>query len=149
MPSEPPFGEVYGVCPSSEATPAQQSPLPPPLPCQNCGQPAVSGQNLCQRCLELHAWASTIQTDAANAGLRAPTKAGGRAPRPAQQTKKPKPTGKKPKPTGTDGQVLSIIKAQPKGKGIKGQTIVNKLKRQGIAIALSTLKRHVIAKLKA
>jgi hypothetical protein len=55
----------------------------------------------------------------------------------------------KQKFTGTDKAVLDIIKAQPKGKGIKGQTIVKTLEKQGIEIALSTLKRHIIPKLKA
>jgi hypothetical protein len=51
--------------------------------------------------------------------------------------------------TNTAKTVLAIIKAQPQGKGIKGQSIVNKLDKQGIEIASSTLRRHIIPKLKA
>jgi hypothetical protein len=48
----------------------------------------------------------------------------------------------------TEKAVLAIIKAQPKGKGIVGKGIITKLKQKKIELLDSTLRRHILPKLK-
>ena len=56
--------------------------------------------------------------------------------------------GDKPKLDTIPQVVLDIIKKQPKGKGIQGKAIISKLKRKGITLAESTLRRHTLPQLK-
>jgi repressor of nif and glnA expression len=44
---------------------------------------------------------------------------------------------------------LLIIKTQPKGKGINGKGIIKQLKNKGIELAESSLRKHVLPKLKS
>jgi hypothetical protein len=55
--------------------------------------------------------------------------------------------GSKPKLTKTERVALSIIKAQPKGRGISGKEIIAELKRKNIILLESTLRRHILPKL--
>ena len=47
----------------------------------------------------------------------------------------------------TEKAVLSIIKAQPKGKGINAKSIIKQLSSNGVELAESTLRRHILPKL--
>ena len=49
--------------------------------------------------------------------------------------------------TKTEAAVLSIIKAQPKGEGIRAKGIIKELKRRCIQLAESSLRKHVLPKL--
>ncbi len=48
----------------------------------------------------------------------------------------------------TEAAVLSIIKAQPSGQGIQGKEILKELRKKNIHIAESSLRRHILPKLK-
>lgn len=51
--------------------------------------------------------------------------------------------------TGIEQAVLIIIRAQPKGKGIQGKEIISALRTQRIKLQESTLRRHILPRLKA
>jgi hypothetical protein len=48
----------------------------------------------------------------------------------------------------TESIVLAIIRAQPKGRGIAGKEIIKKLKAKKIQIKESTLRKHILPKLR-
>lgn len=50
--------------------------------------------------------------------------------------------------TRTEQAVLAIISNQPKGQGVVGKGIIAKLKQQKIELKESTLRRHILPKLK-
>ena len=49
--------------------------------------------------------------------------------------------------TRTEEAVLSIIKAQPKGKGVNGKGIIKQFKGQGVTLKESSLRKHLLPKL--
>jgi hypothetical protein len=51
--------------------------------------------------------------------------------------------------TDTERSVYKVIASQPRGKGLEGKEIVVKVKNQGVALEETTLRRHVIPRLKA
>jgi hypothetical protein len=55
---------------------------------------------------------------------------------------------KTPELTESEKAVLLVIQGQPKGKGISCKEIIAKLKRKKVALVESTLRRHILRKLK-
>jgi hypothetical protein len=49
--------------------------------------------------------------------------------------------------TATEQEVLTIIKKQSKGKGIQGKAIIAALKKKGIDLKETTLRKHILPKL--
>jgi hypothetical protein len=112
---------------------------------EECGRKKNVVANSCNRALEVAAKVCA-QADRADeeASRLSESQAG-----PSSHTEKS--TDERPDAalSQTQSAVLSIIKAEPKGKGIQAKEIVRKLKGKHIEIAESTLRRHVLPGLKA
>jgi hypothetical protein len=69
-------------------------------------------------------------------------------PEPAESTEVQTPAPSRGELKAIPQTVLDIIKKQPKGKGIQGKAIISKLKKKGITLEESTLRRHILPQLK-
>ena len=65
-------------------------------------------------------------------------------------------SGKSPEPpraaretlSATEKAVLAVIESQPKGQGITSKEIIAKLKKKGVTLANSSLRKHIMPVLK-